>query len=271
MAGLKETLMKHKFAVGGVALVGLFVLYELLSSSGGSSASSPASAALGYSLQEQQLQAQSDAQANQVSAQLQAANLSAQAANNQTIGAVDENNANVDASLIAALAQNQTSAQANTLAAQTQQQQNSLEAETNNNYINSQLQATENTNATNLSAYENANGLQQFLGNLQYQLNSQYLTGQNNLASEQLQNQYNLEQSAQQAVNAAGLNHGTNSLEEQLTAIESEILGESNVGVAAEQANEAGTVSSNQASASILGSIFGKNSALSSLLSGLLA
>jgi hypothetical protein len=240
---LQAEIAKHKWAVGGVALVGLFVLYILLKG-GSSQSASPVAALAQANEEENQLQAASDAQAQQTNAQLQAVQLQAQAANNQTIAAVQTQNNQTDASLIAALAGNKT-----------QQQENSLEAQTQNEYISSSLQATENTNATNLSAYNAGVGYQSLLAQLQAALTSQGLTESSGLASQQLQDQFSITQQAQNAVNEAGLNHGTNSLEEQLTAIESEILGQPGVGVAAENANATGSAASASQFASLINGI----------------
>jgi hypothetical protein len=243
---LMADLKKHKIAVGITAIVGLFVLYLLMKSgsSSSASASSPLSTIAAADAQEAQIEAASQAAADQNSAQIQTAQLSANAANNQTIGQVEASYNQTDASLIAALAENQT-----------QQQANSETASVNNNEINASLQSVENTNQTNLEGLESTNSYAENLAQLQASLYSQGITASSNLAEDQLNDTTSLSNQVIGLVGQAGLNHGTNSLEENLTAILSEALNQPSVGISAENANSAGTVSSNYAGASTLNTL----------------
>jgi hypothetical protein len=243
---LMEDMKKHKIAVGLVAMVGLFVLYLLMRSGSSSSSaqSSPLNTIAAADAQEAQIEAASQAAADQNNAQVQTANLQANAVNNQTIGQVEASYNQTDASLIAALAQNQTT-----------QQANSETAGINNNEINASLAATENTNQTNLEGLESTNNYADNLAQLQASLYSQGLTDSTQLATTQLNNQFNLNNQVVGLVGQAGLNHGTTSLEENLTAILAEATGNTNIGVAAENSVGAAQVSSNYATASTLNTL----------------
>jgi hypothetical protein len=224
----------HPYTTGAIGLVGVFVLYELMKggSSGASQTGNQAQAAAqlaaqqqAMSLQEQQLQQAGSLQAQQTNAQLQASYASAQAANNQNIASVQAQYNQTDAALIAALATNQT-----------QQQGQAIQGTVLNNQLSAELAATENNNATNLAAYSGTLGYQTGIAQLQAALTGQSITAQTQLASQQLQNNYNLSNQTLNMVGQAGLNHGTSSLEQQLAAITTAALGQQNVGIAAEQA-----------------------------------
>lgn len=228
-----EEMKAHPYATGAIGLVGLLVLYMLMKGGGGSSqatntaavAAQQAAQQQALQLQEQQLQQAGSLQAQQTNAQLSAAYASAQASNNQTIGQVQAQYNSTDAALIAALATNQTQSQANAI------QGNVL-----NNQLTAELASQENTNATNLAAYQGTLNYQTGIAGLQAGLTSQSIGAQTQLASQQLQNNYSLSNQVLNMVGSAGLNHGTSSLEQQLAAITTAALGQSGVGVAAEQA-----------------------------------
>jgi hypothetical protein len=174
---------EHPVEIGGVALVGAFVLYLILRGSGSSSQSSSGIGAVAAAdEQEQQLQAASDVQDNQTAAAAQAANLQATVQNNQTVAAANAQNEQTDASLVAALAQNQTNAQQYELSAEVTNNTNSLEANVMNSQNQDELSALENNNSTQLSGLNDELGNQLSLAQIQQQLTGQGLTESYNLA-----------------------------------------------------------------------------------------
>jgi hypothetical protein len=236
---------QHKIAVGGVALVGAFVLYLLLRSGSSSSSGSPLSTIAAADEQENQVQAANEAQNAQSSAAVQVATVQANA---QTATA----NEQTDAALAAALAQNQTQAT-----------QYNDETSIANSQTNAALDALENTNSTQLSAD----------------------TLQTNLEGTELQDSYQLAGSQQDETSeeiSAVLNdvapgftgHGIES-QDNVTSILETLFGNSSGSVAAEQSNLGTETSSNLSSASTFNSLIkgltGTSSNSSSALSQLLA
>ncbi len=184
--------------------------------------------------------------------------------------------------LSAQVTQHQQDTQLAGLQAQTNEmlQQSTLENQTYQYQMATQLAATENTNQTNLDAYNSQVAYQTNLADLQGALTQQQIASTTTLTSQgiwsqlqailgqqttdqqgqQLQynyattvanNQNNVNNQVLNMVNAAGLNHGTQSLENSLTAILSGVLNQPQIGVAAESA----TASSDASTASMWSNI----------------
>lgn len=243
----------HPYATGGILLVGIIALYMLMSSgqqSGSASAATQAAQDAAsqqqMQLEEQQLNASSAAQQAQIGAQVQATQIAANAQNNQTVGQVEAQYNSNDASLIAALAGGEVSGQQNALEAGVDNNYITTQGTVANNTLQAELAATEDTNSTNLSAYSDTMNYQNALASLQAGLIGQQIQSNTTLGTTALNNQYNLANTTLGIVQQAGLNHGTESLEDQLAAITESALGQSNVGVAAEQAAGAEGVAAEQ-------------------------
>jgi hypothetical protein len=167
--------------------------------------------------------------------------------------------------LSAQVTQHQQDTQLSGLQAQIQEMysQSLLENQTYQHQMDTSLAATENTNASNLAAYNSQVAYQTNLANLQGDLTKQQIQSttdltsqgiwaqlqailgqqttdqqgqqlQYNYASTVAQNQYNLNNQIVGMVGQAGLNHGTQSLENSLTAILSGVMNQPQIGVAAE-------------------------------------
>lgn len=158
MGKLEAYIKEHPITVAVIAVVG--VIAVLLLSRGGGASASPASSVAAATLQEQQIQAGVAVQNAQVGAQQQATQLAAQVQNNNTNAALSAQNTQVEASLIAALAGNQTTAQSNVLSANVLNNQYSLEAGVLNHQTDAAVDVA-NTQA-NLAeyAYNQASQLQ---------------------------------------------------------------------------------------------------------------
>jgi hypothetical protein len=261
---IEKWIRTHK-ALAIVAGLGLlFLLYILLRGQSSGAAQTPQSQALAYTSQEQQLAAAQDTQSAQLQAQTNAQQLSAQVQDNQVNASLSAQNESTDASLVAALAQNQTQAQAYSLSAEVTNNQNSLEAGVDNNQINAEYDALVNTNQTDLSAYDTEY-------NDQAGLTSQALSESSALEGESLSDSYNINNSIVDTVEAAGLNHGTSSLENSLTAILGEVEGNTGIGEAAENANAVGSAAGASEFNNLVSQIgsFGKTAVSAAALGGL--
>jgi hypothetical protein len=149
--GVGATIKHHPYVAGGVALGGLFLLIVLMRSGGGSGASSNAGTLqtiAAANAQQSQLAAQYGLQHETIASSNQQAYLAAQVQNNQSLAAADSARYQTDASLIAALAANQSQQQATQaqLAATAMQvnlqgQQNYLQADVTNQQTAAQLAA----------------------------------------------------------------------------------------------------------------------------------
>jgi hypothetical protein len=252
---ISATIKKHPYAIGGLSLAGLIVLYVLLRSSGGTVQQSSDAQSLqtiaAANAQQSQLAAQVSAQQAQLSSQNYQTNLAATVQNNQTLAAQQSQQYQTDAALIAALASNQTSQQttaanlkAYDLQTQLAEQGNMLEAGVMNNTTNANLTAAENTNATNLAAYNSQVGYATTLAKIQGALTSLGITTsattqqqanqeQYTYATTANQNQFDLNNQIVGLVGQAGLNHGTASLESSLTGILAGVENQPAIGVAA--------------------------------------
>jgi hypothetical protein len=195
-----KSLMKHKYTIGAVGVVGLFVLYLLVKARGAGGASSGDGGLAALAAQQQQLSTAANIQESQIGQQSEAAQLAAAVANNQTLAQANQANHAVDASLIASLASDKYGS----------------------------------------SVINNQTAAQLEVARLQAGLTSQGLTESSALYGETLDHQYNLNKEIVGEVGKAGLNHGTSSLENSLTAILSEVENQPSVGVAAENTNAVG-------------------------------
>jgi hypothetical protein len=197
--------------------------------------------------------------------------------------------------LSAQVTQHQQDTQLAGLQAQTNEmlQQSTLENQTYQYQMATNLAATENTNQTNLDAYNSQVAYQTNLANLQGSLTQQQIKSTTDLTSQgiwaQLQailGQQTTDQQGQQLqynyattvannqnsvnnqvlnmVNAAGLNHGTQSLENSLTAILSGVLNQPQIGVAA----EGSAASQTQSTASMWSNITNSIAGLASTVAG---
>ena len=144
MGNFAEYFKKHTAIVIAAAL-GLFVEFYLLikRSQGSSAAANPAAGLAAYTLQEQQLQQAGGLQSAQLQAQYATQQLQANLQGQQVNASLSAQNTQTEAQLIAALAQNQTQAQANKLSAEVTNNQYSTEAGVVNNQTNAQLTALE--------------------------------------------------------------------------------------------------------------------------------
>jgi hypothetical protein len=197
--------------------------------------------------------------------------------------------------LSAQVTQHQQDTQLAGLQAQTNEmlQQSTLENQTYQYQMATQLAATENTNQTNLDAYNSQVAYQTNLANLQGALTQQQIASTTTLTSQgiwaqlqailgqqttdqqgqQLQynyattvanNQNNVNNQILNMVGAAGLNHGTQSLENSLTAILSGVLNQPQIGVAAENT----TAVNDQSTASMWSNITNSIAGLASTVAG---
>jgi len=131
-----DYIKKNPIPAAVIGAVGLLILYMLLR---GKSAPNTGSGNLAaFTLQEQQLQAGSAAQANATQAQLQAQQNQLVAQQNQVNAQADVAKSSTYAQLIAALAQNQTNAKANQLGADVYNNQIHSEADIYSQYLNEQ-------------------------------------------------------------------------------------------------------------------------------------
>lgn len=245
---------EHPVEIGGVALVGMIIVYLLLRSSGGSSSSTGnnVSTVAAADEQENQVEAASSAQADQSDAAVQTAQVQANAQTAQATAAEDAANEQTDAALVAALAQNQTQAQ-----------QYTDETSVDNTQTNAELDGLENTNATNLSATALADGLQTTALNDSFQL----------AGSQQ-------EDTAEETDQVLGIitpgfvNHGIES-QDNVTGILDTLFGNAGGSEAAENANlgteEAGDFSGASDFNSVIRGLTGSSSNQPSALSQLLA
>ena len=248
----------HPYMTGGIALIA-FILFYVLTKGGSSPAQSGSDAvannALSASLQEQQIQAQSNAANSQVAASEYQTQAEAQVAEQQASAQVSAQNESTDAALVAALAQNQTTAAANTDEENIQDSTLSTELAATTNTNNDELASVENTNTTNLSAYNDNLTAQTTLAQLQAGLYGSALTDQTQLQEIGMNDQQGIDSSIVSEVGAAGLNHGTASLENSLTGILGEVTGNTGIGVAAENANFGAAAAQENSTSSILNSI----------------
>lgn len=271
---ISEEIHKHPYVVGGAVIVGGIVLYVLASGGGGSS-SSGVSTVASADEESEQIAAASNAQAAQTAAASQAATQQAQVQNNQILAEYQAANNQNDTELLADLVGQQTQQQANAEAASVQnntigaqetaalaEYQDAVSINANNN--STALTASENSNATQLSGLNSELGYETNLNNLQATLTNNELTDYNNYVTQGQSDQNQLDQGILSAVEAAGLNHGTQSLENSLTAVLSGLEGDSNVGVAAEGATGIGDI----ASANEANSIFSSIAKLGSTIAG---
>jgi len=214
-------------------------------------------------LQAQQNYLTADTADRGIAAQLAALGITTQATTDQTAMQL---NAQQQANQLAAqVTQHQQDTQLAGLQAQTNEMlsQSLLENQTYQHQMDTNLAVTENTNQTNLDAYNAQVAYQTNLANLQGSLTQQQIQSTTDLTSQgiwaqlqailgqqttdqqgqQLQynyattvtnNQNNVNNQILNMVNAAGLNHGTQSLENSLTAILSGVMNQPQIGVAAE-------------------------------------
>lgn len=239
---LAEDFSKHKAAFIGVAIAGVFVLV-LLSKRGGNT--SPASSLIGAQLTQNQLDAQVAVANQQANAQNYASQIQANATAEQYKAAEDASNTQTYAALISSLASTQAENHYTDVSGQVATTQ-----------IGAQQHMFDTEYNTSLSALEDTNATSEHIAQLEQQLASQQITARSN------ENKTILD-----AVNKAGLNHGTTSLEENLTGIIGEVLGQPQVAVAGESASAYTQAAHDAETASIFGSITnGISSAISNLL-----
>lgn len=288
---------EHPYATGGIVIVGGVIVFYLLSSSQSSSAQTTAtssspdlSAIAAADAQVAQTNAAAQVQTNAQTVQLQQAQLEADVANNQTAASLQANNLNTAATLAATLAQVQASTQQNqdslqtqlaenadTLSAQTVQQGNELTYAQNiqgmqdavlQSQINAGVVENANNNATALAGTEATLDYQTTLAGYQAAVASQGVTAAETVQEQQQQDQYNLSTQTLNMVQQAGLNHGTESLENDLIGTVGLALGTAQPATAAVTGNSQAAAASSAATASIISSI-GKTA--SSVANGLLA
>lgn len=219
--------------------------------------------------QQQATQAQLAATAMQVNLQGQQNYLTADTVNQQTAAQLAAYGIQTDAQThandtAAAISMNQTNQNAAMFNAQIDSQnlQSTLENQAYIHQMDTTLQATEDTNAANLSAYQSGINYQSLIAQLQAVLTGQGIDAQKdvllqqgttqqqmqqlqyNYATQLAQNQYNINNQVVGMVGQAGLNHGTASLENSLTAILSGVLNQPQIGVAAEQSSQVASAAS---------------------------
>lgn len=278
-----ELIKKHPYATGTIVIIGGVVVFYLMSSGSAPTAanapSSDQSSAEAYDAQLAQVQAAADVQSNAQQVQLQQAQLEASVSNTQTQAQLEATQTSTAAQLAATLAQVQASTQQNqdTLAAQTIQQGNELTYASNiqsmqdsvlEDQINSGVVENANNNATALAGVESTNDLQATIAGYQAAVAKLGVTAAQTVQTQQLSQQYDLSKQTLDMVQQAGLNHGTESLENDLTGTIGLALGTSAPATAAVQGNSQAAAASSAATASIINSITG---AASKVATGLLA
>jgi hypothetical protein len=261
---IEQEIKKHPYVTGGLVLAGGIVLILVLrSQSSGTSSGSDSGVGSVAAAQEQenQLEAAASVQNNQTAAAQQAAQLQAEALNNQTIAAQNTSNNQTDAALIAALAQNQTQAQANSLSAEVTDNQYSTEANVQNTETNDELSALTNTNQTQLDALNTQTAAGVAVDQLQAGLQSQALSESSTLEGNDLSDEQSDEQTVLSGLinGAPGLNRNDTQLSDILAAIEG-TEGNAGVGVAIAGSGTAETVAGDQEFSTIVNSLsnFGK-------------
>jgi hypothetical protein len=278
-----ELIKKHPYATGTVVIVGGVIVFYMLSSGSSSTAaaspSSDQSSAEAYDAQLAQVQAAADVQSNAQQVQLQQAQLEASVSNTQTQAQLEATQTSTAAQLAATLAQVQASTQQNqdTLAAQTIQQGNELTYASNiqsmqdsvlEDQINSGVVENANNNATGLAGVISTNDLEGTVAGYQAAVASQGVTAAQAVQQQQLSQQYNLSTQTLNMVQQAGLNHGTESLENDLVGVTGLALGTSAPATAAVTGNSSAAAASSAATASIINSITG---GITKVATGLLA
>ena len=285
-------LKEHPYATGGVVIVGGLVVFYILSSSQGSSAAAaPAAAgstgptsadyqaALAANSQLAQVQAAAQVQTNAQTVQLQQQQLEAQVSNYQTDASLAATNTTTAAQLAATLAQisasvqeNQTNVQAQTADTANQyvyaENLQQMQDQVLESQINSGVLENANNNATALAGLESSNDLQSIIAGLQAGVASQGVTAATTLQQQQESDQYDLSKQTLNMVQQAGLNHGTESLENDLIGTVGLALGTSAPATAAVTGNTQAAIASSQSTASIINTITG---GLTKVASGLLA
>jgi len=277
-----ELIKKHPYTTGTIVIIGGVVVFYLMSSGSAPAANSPSSdqtSAEAYDAQLAQVQAAADVQSNAQQVQLQQAQLEASVSNTQTQAQLEATQTSTAAQLAATLAQVQASTQQNkdTLAAQTIQQGNELTYASNiqsmqdsvlEDQINSGVVENANNNATALAGVESTNDLQAIIAGYQAAVAKLGVTAAQAVQTQQLSQQYDLSKQTLDMVQQAGLNHGTESLENDLVGTIGLTLGTSAPATAAVQGNSQAAAASSAATASIINSITG---AASKVATGLLA
>jgi hypothetical protein len=286
-------LKQHPYATGGVVIVGGLIVFYILSSSSSSSSNTAAAAtptvpgtsdadyqaALAANSQLAQVQAAAQVQNNAQQVQLQQAQLEADVSNNQTAASIATNNTNTAAQLAATLAQISASVQENqtNVSAQTADTANqyvyaenlqAMQDQVLMSQINSGVLENANNNATALAGLESTNELQGAIATLQAGVASQGITAATTVQQQQLSQQYDLSQQTLNMVQQAGLNHGTESLENDLIGTVGLALGTSAPATAAVTGNSQAAIASSQSTASIINTITGT---VGKVASGLLA
>lgn len=251
-----EVFKKHPYGWlgGGLALFVLIYLYERSKHSSAASTNTvvqsngPSAADLQYA----QMQTAAQLQSNQTAAQVQVAGLQANVQNNAITAQADTAAEQVAAQLAAIQAQTAATVQENATNNATQVSMSQITA--NAQTTTAQLQAQENETQTNAlkSIEENQTNAQvnehgqtlNYLGTVagyQSSLQSQSMAEQAQLTSQQLSAHEADTQAVLAAVNKAGLNHGTTSLENDLTQITESALGQPAPAIA-NASSTAGTV-----------------------------
>jgi hypothetical protein len=234
---------KHKviFIVLGVAGVVLIMLMR-----GKGSVQSPQQQLLGAQLKQNELDAQSSVANNQANAQVSAQEMQAQATMQQYKSAEDAANTQTYAQLASDLANTQAQNHYVDVSGQVAQAQ-----------LGTQEHEFTTEYNTSLSALEDTNHTSEFIAQLEQQL-----------AGQEVKARSSENDTILGMVGKAGLNHGTTSLEQNLTGILGEVLNEPEVAIAGENAS-ANTQTANDAeNASIVSSL---TSGISKTLTSLFA
>ena len=279
-----ELIKKHPYTTGAIVIVGGVAVFYLMSSGQSSSSTAASSgtddtaAIAAADAQMAQTQAAAAVQTNAQQVTMQQNQLEADVANNQTAASLQANNINTAATLAATLAQIQASTQQNqdslnaqlaenadTLSAQTVQQGNELTYASNiqsmqdavlEDQINSGVVENANNNATALAGTEATLDYQTTLAGYQAAVASQGVSAAETVQQQQESDQYSLDTQTLNMVQQAGLNHGTESLENDLTGIISSVTtGSPSTGTAAVTGNSQAAIASSQSTANIIATI----------------
>jgi hypothetical protein len=276
MSDIGAWVKEHPLTTGAVVIGGL-VLLLVLSKSGSSGGSNVAASEINADSQLAQVNAASQAQTQQTQAQLAAVQAQAQVASNQANAAVSAQNTQTAAQLILGLQttnnQTNTTDTANELQAgiegqtlDVQAQSNTLQAGVANNEIQASVNENTNNNATALAGLNAQIGGTEDIANLQAGLQSTALADTTTLQQQLINNQYLTNNTILQDVGAAGLNHGTASLENDLTAIIAGVEGQPGIGQTAAASSGTAAAASASSTAAIFSSLFG---AISKVATGL--
>jgi hypothetical protein len=286
MAFNLELLKEHPYATGGIVIVGGIVVFYLLSRQSSGVSANPQSAdfqaALAADSQLQQVAAASAVQQSQQQTALQAAQLNASVANNQTAANLNATNTAAYTGLVSSLISGELAVSenaTNTNAQVTEQENTALYTQNISqmqdnvlmDQINQAAEENANNNATSLSGLQDQLNYGTGIATLQAGLQSQGLTEAATLTSQQMAQQLQLDNTI---IPLAGQQKNSALDATDQTSLFQTILanGNPNVAAAGTAASASATAAGDNASANIFGSVVnGITKIGTTVASGLLA